>query len=349
MSNSTETKNNDQISLFPKTRFMGSKYKLLNAISDIVDELEYNSVIDLFSGTSAVGYLFKTKGKKVISNDYMYMASVFSKALIGNNRTLLLERDIKKLLKSNKKSKGFVEKTFKDLYFLDEENRFIDNILSNVEVLKNPEKEALAKAALIRACIKKRPRGIFTYTGHRYDDGRKDLRMSLEQQFMLAVDVLNGAIFDNKKKNISLQGDSVKLKKKADLVYIDPPYFSKLSDNEYVRRYHFVEGIARNWEGVEIQEHTKTKKFKSYPTKFSTLNGTIEAFDEIFSNHKNSILLVSYSSNSLPNAEEMVLLLQRYKDDVKVFEIDYKYSFGNQSKKVGDNKNTVKEYLFLAK
>ena len=46
------------------------------------------------------------------------------------------------------------------------------------------------------------------------------------------------------------------VKETADLVYIDPPYFSALSDNEYVRRYHFVEGLARNWKmliGSQIQ------------------------------------------------------------------------------------------------
>ncbi|GIR49324.1 MAG: hypothetical protein CM15mP58_14210 [Burkholderiaceae bacterium] len=47
-----------------------------------------------------------------------------------------------------------------------------------------------------------------------------------------------------------------------DLVYIDPPYFSPLSDNEYVRRYHFVEGLSRNWKGIQFQEDTKTKSLK---------------------------------------------------------------------------------------
>ena len=67
-----------------------------------------------------------------------------------------------------------------------------------------------------------------------------------------------------------------------DLVYIDPPYYSPLSDNEYVRRYHFVEGLARDWQGVEIQQHTQTKKFKSYPTPFSTRKGAADAFDLLF-------------------------------------------------------------------
>ena len=65
-------------------------------------------------------------------------------------------------------------------------------------------------------------------------------------------------------------------------MYIDPPYYSPYSDNEYVRRYHFVEGLARDWKEVEIQEHTLTKKFKSYPTPFSTRNGAADAFDVLF-------------------------------------------------------------------
>lgn len=79
--------------------------------------------------------------------------------------------------------------------------------------------------------------------------------------------------------------------------------------NEYVRRYHFVEGLARDWEGVEIQQHTQTKKFKSYPTPFATRKGAADAFDHLFKKFANSILIVSYSSNSLPTQDEMVLSL----------------------------------------
>lgn len=83
------------------------------------------------------------------------------------------------------------------------------------------------------------------------------------------MEAVNNAVFDNHKTNKSVNGDAMALEvEKPDLVYIDPPYYSPLSDNEYVRRYHFIEGLARDWKGVEIQEHTKTKKFKSYPTPF---------------------------------------------------------------------------------
>jgi DNA adenine methylase len=155
-------------------------------------------------------------------------------------------------------------------------------------------------------------------------------------------------VFDNSKKNEARNTDAMKLKPlKNSLVYIDPPYFTPKSDAEYVRRYHFVEGLARDWKGVEIQEHTLTKKFKGYPTPFSTQVGASNAFDLLFKRFSENILLVSYSSNSLPSLDEMVALMSKYKEHVEVIPVDYKYSFGNQKNKVGDNRNTVQEYLFL--
>ncbi len=114
-----------------------------------------------------------------------------------------------------------------------------------------------------------------------------------------------------------------------------------------MRRYHFVEGLARDWQGVEIQEHTVTKKFKSYPTPFSSRKGAAEAFDLLFKRFRDSVLVVSYSSNSQPTLDEMVAIMTKHKRHVEVVPVDYRYSFGNQGHKVGDNNNAVQEYLFV--
>ena len=44
----------------------------------------------------------------------------------------------------------------------------------------------LARAALIRSCLKKQPRGVFTVSGNlsRYDDGRRDLRDLLKERLL---------------------------------------------------------------------------------------------------------------------------------------------------------------------
>lgn len=336
-----------QVSAYPPTRFMGSKSKLLSEIWSVVSQFNVNTVVDLFSGSGVVGYMLKAQGKAVISNDYMAMSATFTKAMVENNSVTLPLGEAQNLLIAHKESDHFVADTFKGLYYSDAENDLIDTLRTNIAAMKDQYKQAIAMTALIRACTKKRPRGIFTYTGHRYDDGRQDLKKSLSQQFIEAVEAVNKAVFDNGKTNYSKHGDAMDLKvENADLVYIDPPYYSPLSDNEYVRRYHFVEGLARDWKGVEIQEHTQTKKFKSYPTPFSTRKGAADAFDKLFKKFANSILVVSYSSNSQPTQDEMVAIMAKYKEHVEVIPIDYKYSFGNQSE-AKTHRNSVQEYLFV--
>jgi len=338
----------EQALKYPSTRYMGSKNKLLSDIWRVASQFKFDNVIDLFSGSGIVGYMFKSQGKNVISNDYMAMSAIFAKAMIENNKVLLPKDEAISLLKPNKLNDHFVENTFRNLYFTDEDNKLIDTIRSNIKTVKNPHKRAVAISALMRSCLKKRPRGIFTYIGNRYDDGRKDLTMSLREQFIEAVETINNSIFDNGTQNQAKHGDAMLLKHNdRGLVYIDPPYYSPLSDNEYVRRYHFIEGLARDWQGVEIQEHTLTKKFKSYPTPFSSRKGAEEAFDTLFKKFQENILLVSYSSNSQPTLDEMVAIMAKYKSRVEVVPVDYKYSFGNQKHKVGNNKNDVKEYLFV--
>ena len=337
----------EQVSSYPPTRFMGSKSKLLTEIWSVASQFKVNTVVDLFSGSGIVGYMFKTQGKAVVSNDYMAMSATFTKAMVENNSVTLPLAEAKRLLVAHKESDHFVTSTFKGLYYTDEENDLIDTLRTNIAAIKDQYKHAIAMSALIRACIKKRPRGIFTYTGQRYNDGRKDLQKTLAQQFLEAVESINKAVFDNGQINRSKQGDAMDLRvDQADLVYIDPPYYSPLSENEYVRRYHFVEGLARDWKGVEIQQHTQTKKFKSYPTPFATRKGAADAFDHLFKKFASSILIVSYSSNSLPTQDEMVAIMAKYKQHVEVIPVDYKYSFGNQSD-AKTHRNCVQEYLFV--
>lgn len=336
-----------QVQKFPSTRYMGAKSKLLTQIWDIASHFEFTTALDLFSGSGVVGYMLKSQGKAVVSNDYMAMAHVYAKASIENSCVMLSTDKAKLLLKPAVDSDGFVSKTFQNLYYTADENRLIDDIRANISKLKNQYERAIAQAALIRTCIKKRPRGIFTYVGHRYDDGRKDLQTSFAEHFLAAVEVVNASVFDNGQHNKARLGDATSYSGAPDFVYMDPPYYSPLSDNEYVRRYHFVEGLARDWKGVEIQEHTQTKKFKSYPTPFSSRGGAVEAFDMLFKKFSQSIIMVSYSSNSQPTLDEMVRLLSAHKSHVDVVSIDHRYSFGNQGHKVNDNRNGVKEYLFV--
>jgi DNA adenine methylase len=336
-----------QVEAYPSTRFMGSKEKLLADIWSVASNFKAQRVLDLFSGSGVVSYMFKAQGKAVTSNDYMSLSATFAKALIENNTVRLSDDDLQ-FLTHGRATSRFVRDTFAGLYFSDADNLFVDQVRSRIAELNDETKRALAKAALIRACMKKRARGIFTYVGVRYDDGRRDMHITLRQHFKEAVASVNHAVFNNGLQNRALNLNALEVTSDADLVYIDPPYYGKLSDNDYIRRYHFVEGLARDWAGVEIQQHTKTRKFKTYGSPFSTHEGARQAFAAIFRRYAESVIVVSYSSNSLPDKETMLALLRQVKRSVEVIPVDHRYSFGNQGHKIGNANNKVSEYLFVA-
>jgi len=338
----------EQYKKFPPSRYMGSKNKIIKELYNVFKDLKFNSALDLFSGSGSVSYLLKSMNKKVISNDFLSFSSNLSKSIIENSKYKLNKKDIKNLLTTPKKYDRFVQKKFKDIFFSDSENNFIDIVRHNIKKINNPQKKALAFAALTKACQKKQSRGIFTFKGKRYDDGRADLKKSFEQQFLEAITIFNEAIFSNNQKNLSLNKDFDKVNNKCDLVYLDPPYYSKYSDNEYVRRYHFIEGLVRDWQGVEIQEKSIVKKFKKYPSMFDTKMGSYKAIESLIKKYSKQIIVLSYSSNSLPTLDEIKKIAKNNSRKIKAIEIDYTYSFGTQ-KKLNKMKNRIKEYIFIIK
>ncbi|MFB9843559.1 DNA adenine methylase [Mucilaginibacter ginsenosidivorans] len=325
---------------------MGSKNKIINEIWEHLKSLPFESVLDGFGGSNVIGYFLKCQGKRVITNDFMAFSYITSKAIIENPGHTLDNNDIDFLLKANSNN-GFIKETFKDIFYSEFENEFLDMVRENISQLEDEYKHALALSALVRSCLKKRSRGIFTFVGERYDDGRKDMKKSIKDHFIESIDIFNKAVFDNGFVNESLNQKSEDLFVEADLVYFDPPYFTPKSDNDYVRRYHFVEGLVKNWDGIEIQQRSKVKKFKSYDSPFAKKDTAYSAFEHLFEKYKTSIIAISYSSNSYPTKSELIEMLLRYKSNVIVHEINHTYSFGNQNHKIGNKNNRVTEFLFI--
>jgi adenine-specific DNA-methyltransferase len=117
--------------------------------------------------------------------------------------------------------------------------RFLDQVCINIEKLSHPHQQALARAALIRSCLKKQSRGVFTVSGDlsHYDDGRRDLRLSIEQHFTEHAEAFNRVVFDNGRPHMVKRADVFSPKPEGiDLVYLDPPCVPRSDDNCYVGR-----------------------------------------------------------------------------------------------------------------
>ena len=328
---------------------MGSKQKLLPFIFRILDKFDYENALDAFSGSCSTAYEFKRRGKAVTTNDFLHFSFLKSKAIIENNGFRLDRSTLSQLTKIREYGPSIVRDRYSDIFFNYEECLLLDSLWMNIqERLQNPYLRALAISATCRACQKKRPRGIFTFAGRKSWDARKDLRISMRKQFEKAVGEFNEAIFDNGKQHRAIWGNIMLLKDTDfDLVYLDPPYWSPLSDNDYVRRYHFIEGYSRYWEGLEVDMRTKVRKFKSYESVFSSLDTAKKALMELFERYSSSIIALSYSSNGFPTKDELHSMLSSVKRKVEIHEKRYRYSFGNQANTVNTVRNEVHEYLIV--
>ena len=92
-------------------------------------------------------------------------------------------------------------------------------------------------------------------------------------------------------------------------------------------------------------EHTLTKKIEKRFTPFAYKRTVREAFRELFFLFRRSTIVLSYSSNSVPDEKEIQELLSREKQSVQMFSVPHWYSFGTHA---SARRRNVHEYVFVA-
>lgn len=339
----------DQATRYPELRYMGSKKRLLPWIHQVLEGLDFESALDPFSGAGSVAYLMKSMGRRVIASDFLNFSSTIARATVENNFVRLDGKAIRRLIDPTPSAHQFIEKTFDGVFFTRDDLRFLDRVSGNIRQLENPLEEAVAFSALFRSCLKRQPRGVFTLSGDlsRYDDGRRDLRLSLEEHFLEQIEVFNVAVFDNGRRNRAMRCDVFELPPKSvDLVYLDPPYVPRSDDNCYIKRYHFLEGLSCYWQGLPIDHKTKVKKIAKRFTPFSYRRTAVDAFDRMFARFAKSTIVLSYSSNGYPDLSELERLMRKYKGKVSVFEKPHRYHFGTHA---GVKRASTTEYLIVGR
>lgn len=336
----------NRVGSFPRLRYMGSKYRLVPHLARVFDELGGRTALDAFSGSGVVAYTLKSLGYAATANDFLKFPSVIAQATLANQNVRLSCADLDQLTGPPADSRDFIQKTFKGLYFTDEDRIFLDSAWSHIDQMKG-DRRALAIASLILAAAKKQPRGVFTITDLRYDDGRRDLRVPLRQLFVEAAAAYNAVVFDSQTICSVRNEDVFKLDPAGfDVVYLDPPYAPPRDDNCYIKRYHFLEGLSVYWQGLTIMENTKTKKLAKRFTPFSYKNQVEEALLKTFQHFSESTIVLSYSSNAVPDTHTLEDLLRSVKGEVEVRSIDHRYHFGTHSQAL---RREVAEYIFIGR
>jgi len=324
--------------VFPSTRFQGSKLKITDWIWEAVKEINFDTTLDAFGGTGSIGYMFKMKGKKVTYNDILKFNWYIGLALIENDEEQLSQNDIDFILKrhSDVNYPTFIQDTFHDIYFTDEENEWIDTVVTNIQMIESVSKKALAYFSLFQACIIKRPFNLFHRKNLylRFSEVERNFGNKVtwdkpfDVHFRKFTEQANQAVFSNGQKNRCTNLDVFNVEGNYDLVYIDTPYISsKGMGTDYLGFYHFLEGLVNygNWQQM-IDIKTKHKRLKGNATVWTDKKLIYSAFDQLFNKFKNSILVVSYRADGTPTLEELVDLLKIYKKNIREIERkNYKY------------------------
>jgi len=331
----------------PRVRWMGSKYRLLPHLAATFDELGGTTALDAFSGSGVVSYLLKQQGFQVHSNDYLQFPATIATATVVNQATTLTRDDVRCILSPSLDGRTFIQDTFAGVFFDPEDLRFLDSAWSHIDRLRG-HKRAVAISALCLAAARKQPRGVFTISGDltHYDDGRRDLRIPLSQHFVERVAEYNAAVFRGPKCEASAVEVSELAHRRYDIVYLDPPYAPPRDDNDYTKRFHFLEGLSRYWSGDTVMADTKTKKLPKRVTKFSTKRTIEEGFRDLFKRFHDSTIVLSYSSNALPDLDSLTHLLSEFKSDVQVRSVPHTYHYGTHA---AATRRNVDEYIFVAR
>jgi adenine-specific DNA methylase len=327
---------------YVKTRYQGSKRRLLPWIFNQIEDLKYKSVLDAFSGTCCVAYEFKRRNKYVICNDYLKSNYYIAFAIIENNSEFLTDNDIINILSCNKDVKypTLIQDKFRDIYYTNEENAWLDMIVTNIFQMENEYRKALALYALFQSCLIKRPFNLFhrrnlylrSTNVQRTFHNNKTWERPFEEYFKRFSQEANKLVFNNGYDNKALNSDALEIEPtNCDLVYIDPPYISHNGRGiDYHHLYHFLEGICdyNHWSEL-IEPKSKHMRLKRRQNLFGK-KGTIEnAFLSLFEKFQDNILVVSYRSPSFPSELKIKELLETYKRKVEIQRISLNYVLSN--------------------
>lgn len=327
------------IDRFPPTRYQGSKRKLLGFLWDSVRHLDFHSCLDLFSGSACVSYLLKVQGKRVTSNDALRANQVIAQALVENPGGVLPVEEARRLWAEPLERRGFIAEAYRGLYYLEEENQWLDTVAARIHRDLAPPQRQLALYALYQAALIKRPYNLFhranlamrTREVRRSFGNKASWDRPFAEHFERALEQANGAVFDDGQAHQALCGDFRAVPGSYDLVYADPPYLSQRGAAvDYAGFYHFLEGLTdyAGWpERVDGRYRHRPYRGGAGPSPFLRRETILGAFDQIFERYRDALLVVSYRSDGVPAVEELVRRLRHHgRKRVEVRTAPYRYA-----------------------
>ncbi len=332
-------------------KYLGSKRKLIPKILQVVADLQSDacSVIDLFCGTSRVGYALKQQGFQVFANDLNAYAYTLAKCHVEANKSEIQKPALQLIKEFNamKGSPGYFTQTFCEnaRFFHPKNGGRIDAIRDKI-VQKNLPRilEAVLLVSLMEAA------------------DRVDSTCGLQMAYLkswakrahndmeLRMPVLADKGTKGQSKAFQLNAALAANELKADIAYLDPPY----NQHSYLSNYHIWETLVK-WDSPEVYGIAqKRRDCQSKKSVFNKKKSFLEAFEQVIGNLNVKFAVISFNNEGFVNRLGMEELLGRF-GKVSTQVIDYKRYIGAQigiynlkGNPVGELKSLYnKEYLYI--
>ena len=295
--------------------YIGSKLKLCGdflpqtIFSICGDDLSECTFWDIFAGTGIVGRTFKSKVKKIISNDIEYYSFVLNKNYIENHRPI--EDKTKYLDELNSIElidDGFIYKNYclggsgERQYFSDYNGKMIDSARKKIESWFYNQRIG-KELYYFLLCSLLESADKVANTASVYGAYLKNLKKSARQKI-----IIQGAEYEiNENHHVVYQRDANELIKEisGDILYLDPPYNAR----QYGANYHLLNTIAEYKPFVPkgktgLREYTKSK----YCSK-STVK---EEFEFLIKNSKFKYIFLSYNNEGLMSVDDIERIMSKY-------------------------------------
>ena len=336
-------------------RYIGGKSLMIDNINNVIEQNNVNvdSVIDIFSGSGVVAANFKNNGYQTISNDYLYFSYVLQKTAIelsarpcfgklGIADPIAYLNGLKPEETAIDIEKCFIYNNYSPsngcqrMYFQPENALKIDIIRITIQEWFEAGQISDTEYFYLLSCLINAVPYVANITGVyaaylKYWDNRTYNPLTLTEP----------TIHDNGKSNKCYNKDfSELLSIKASLLYADPPY----NQREYLPNYHILETIAR-YDYPSIKGVTGMRNYDNQKSVFSKKNTVHSAFETLIRDCSSEYILISYNNEGLISTEELSEICRLYavKDSFKLYEYDQR----RYKNKIPNNTAGLKEQLYL--
>jgi len=319
-------------------KYAGSKLKILPSIFEILSDLELNTVLDGFSGSTRVSQAFAKAGFQTISNDISVWSEVFAKAFLLNKDKSSYYRPMIEHLNQLKGKDGWFSKYYGGTENSTEKRPFqlknarrLDAIREEIDKMNLSEIEkCVALTSLIFAldAVDNTMGHYVSYLAKWSPRSYNDLQLKVPQ------------LFENTQKNEVFRGDVFEVIKdrRFDLAYFDPPYGSNNekmppSRVRYNSYYHIWKTVILNDQPPlfgkvnrreDSRDEVEPSVFEEFRKDEHECFIAMNAIRRLIQETDAHYILLSYSSGGRATKEELFSILEAEGKIRKAIEIDYK-------------------------